>query len=361
LANKLTEDECRRLIKKVVDTMCKAKDESEEEEDLYATHARTRGRLGASGKFILSAAQLGDIEHAAKIDLSTSTRKHTLKSFIKTSVFKKYMYRFRNAQYDRTICHPCLPQPEHSTDDDEDDQSTELYASRPSHRFIIGADTQFGVLMDGFSMQNPSWENEIELSRKCVAKINSLDPKPLFACVCGDLVDTEGSFSSAIASWKQSMKSWERGAIHKQQNQDFKQVWSDLDKDIALVCLCGNHDVGNRPTPASIDFFKSSFGDEYLAFWSNGSYNICVNNCLFFDNSGAPEIYEEQLSWLEDRLKYANDQKAKSIFILSHFPWFLYREDETKDDVRSASLPPNGWGKLNHASHMEFNSNMTLR
>ena len=341
--------------------MCKAKDESEEEEDLYATHARTRGRLGASGKFILSAAQLGDIEHAAKNDLSASTRKHTLKSFIKTSVFKKYMHRFRNAQYDRTICHPCLPQPEHSTDDDEDEQSTELYASRPSHRFIIGADTQFGVLMDGFSMQNPSWENEIELSRKCVAKINSLDPKPLFACVCGDLVDTEGSFSSAIASWKQSMKSWERGAIHKQQNQDFKQVWSDLDKDIALVCLCGNHDVGNRPTPASIDFFKSSFGDEYLAFWSNGSYNICVNNCLFFDNSGAPEIYEEQLSWLEDRLKYANDQKAKSIFILSHFPWFLYREDETKDDVRSASLPPNGWGKLNHASHMEFNSNMTLR
>lgn len=343
LANKLSEPECRSLIEKVLKTMCSAGHESDEE-DLYATHARTRGRLGKSGKFVLSAAQLGDIEHVSDTDLNSPTKKHKLKKFITTSVFKKYMHRFRNAQYDRTLCHPALPQPSHLSGDEDNDKDTELYPSRPSHRFIIGADTQFGVLMDGFSMPNPSWENEIELSRRCVTKINKMDPKPLFVCVCGDLVDTEGSFSSAIASWKEVMTSWQRGAVHRQQNQDFKQVWSDLDRNIGLVCLCGNHDVGNRPTPESINFFKTSFGDEYLAFWTNGSYNICVNNCLFFDNSGAPELYDEQLQWLEERLIYANEKNANSIFILSHFPWFLFREDETKDDVHSASLPPSGWG-----------------
>lgn len=47
-----------------------------------------------------------------------------------------------------------------------------------------------------------------------------------------------------------------------QQVRDFKRVWAGLDSDIALVCLCGNHDVGNRPTRASIKHWASQFGDD---------------------------------------------------------------------------------------------------
>ena len=132
-------------------------------------------------------------------------------------------------------------------------------------------------------MDNPSWGKEIELSRRAVAKINAMegDERPLFVCVCGDLVDTESSFSRALASWKKVMSGWERNLIFEQQVKDFKRIWASLDPDIALVCLCGNHDVGNRPTKQSIQHWTSSFGDDFFAFWCNGSFNISLNNCLF--------------------------------------------------------------------------------
>lgn len=256
-----------------------------------------------------------------------------LKKLIQSKAFSKYAHRFTNAQYKHTLYHPKL------------NQDTEMTKTRPQgHSFVITADTQFGVLMDGFAMMNPNWEKEIKYSRRAVRQINSLNPRPLFVCVCGDLVDTESSFSGAIASWKNIMSNWERSAIHQQQNIDWKQVWANLHSDIALVCLCGNHDVGNRPTKESIEFFESAFGDSYLAFWANKTYNICLNNCLFFDNTGAPEIYEEQLQWLSERLQHANDHNATHIFVYTHFPWFLYDENEVDDDIPHASSPPSGWG-----------------
>ena len=103
--------------------------------------------------------------------------------------------------------------------------------------------------------------------------------------------------------------------------RDFKRVWAGLAPDIALVCLCGNHDVGNRPTRASISHWTQSFGDDYLSFWANGSFNICLNNCLFSNPNGAPDLFDEQLHWLEQRLKYARDNDASHIFVFGHFPW----------------------------------------
>ena len=145
-------------------------------------------------------------------------------------------------------------------------------------------------------MAPPNWSSEIEISRKCVKQINSMTGKerPLYVCVCGDLVDTESSFSGAIASWKKVMTGWERNLVFEQvsscvtslflimstiqfnsftsnicfilpqQVRDFKRVWAGLDQDIALVCLCGNHDVGNKPTRESIDHWTSQFGDDFL-------------------------------------------------------------------------------------------------
>lgn len=100
-------------------------------------------------------------------------------------------------------------------------------------------------------------------------------------------------------------------------------MWAGLAPDIALVCLCGNHDVGNRPTRASISHWTQSFGDDYLSFWANGSFNICLNNCLFSNPSGAPDLFDEQLHWLEQRLRYARDNDATHIFVYGHFPWWV--------------------------------------
>jgi len=276
---------------------------------------------------------------------STIRRKPLLATLVMTKKFMLYRHRFMNAQINRTYVFPTLPQPKSDEDLDED-RTTEMTRTRTSHRFIITADTQFGILMDGFNMKFPNWQTEIDISRECVQTINSMkgEKRPLYVCVCGDLIDTEGSFSNALASWKIVMKDWERRVIAERQMKDWKEVWAQLDEDIGLVCLCGNHDVGNRPTAQSIETWTSVFGNDYLAFWVNGTYNIGLNNCVFSDPSGAMDLYEEQLAWLEGRLEYASAKKASQIFVYSHYPWFITHEDEHDLIMTSASLPPKGWG-----------------
>jgi len=268
-----------------------------------------------------------------------------LANIILSSKFMLYRNRYADAQMNRTLLFPALPQPTSDMDVDEAGK-TEMTRTRSSHRFIVTADTQYGVLMDGFPMENPNWDTEIDISRECVRQINSMegDERPLFVCVCGDLTDTEATIGNAYASWKNVMKDWEREEIFEQQIRDWKEVWSHLDHDIGLVCLCGNHDVGNKPTAASINKWTSAFGNDYLAFWVNGTYNIGLNNCLFADPSLARDLYDEQLKWLEERLEYASARKASQIFVYSHYPWFIKDENEEPLTMDSVSLPPDGWG-----------------
>ena len=70
---------------------------------------------------------------------------------------------------------------------------------------------------------------EIELCRQTVDLLNRMKPRPAFFIVCGDLVD---AFPD---KWPE---------IRAAQERDFFKVFSKLDKDIPLVCVCGNHDVG---------------------------------------------------------------------------------------------------------------------
>lgn len=40
------------------------------------------------------------------------------------------------------------------------------------------------------------------------------------------------------------------------QEADFMKCYSRLDKSIPLVCVCGNHDIGNRPTVETIEGYR---------------------------------------------------------------------------------------------------------
>jgi len=44
----------------------------------------------------------------------------------------------------------------------------------------------------------------------------------------------------------------------------FKRVFGAL--RAPLVCLCGYHDVGERPTPASLARWRRNFGRDHFAF-----------------------------------------------------------------------------------------------
>ena len=57
-----------------------------------------------------------------------------------------------------------------------------------------------------------------------------MNPKPKFFVICGDLVDAMPS----------------EVELRKKQVYDLKFVLRELDPEIKLVCVCGNHDVGDK-------------------------------------------------------------------------------------------------------------------
>lgn len=61
-------------------------------------------------------------------------------------------------------------------------QPCEIERHSSFHRFVICADTQFGI-----TKNNESWQAEMEYSVGAVNLINSMEPRPAFVCVCGDL------------------------------------------------------------------------------------------------------------------------------------------------------------------------------
>ena len=182
--------------------------------------------------------------------------KYTLKQVVLSRRFHLYSNRFANSQFHRTLYHPKLKQPGELIDPNfcspcaakEGAITEKSRTRRKGHRFIITADTQFGILMDGFAMDFPNWSQEIEISKKCVQQINAMkgDERPLFVCVCGDLVDTESSFSGAIASWKKVTSGWERKfyqlehkSMHFGFNNDcncciLQAIWSLTNKFVIL-------------------------------------------------------------------------------------------------------------------------------
>ena len=102
--------------------------------------------------------------------------------------------------------------------------------------FIQAADTQLGMIdtwgengSSGEKYPYVKWDREMDLCRQTVDLLNSMKPKPAFFIVCGDLVD------AFPEKWPE---------IRAQQEKDFFKVFKELDPTIPLICVCGNHDVG---------------------------------------------------------------------------------------------------------------------
>lgn len=89
--------------------------------------------------------------------------------------------------------------------------------------------------------------------------------------------------------------------------------------------MCGNHDIGDKPTPQTIQEYKKEFGDDYFSFWCQGCKFIALNSQLFFDSSLCPGEKAEQDTWLDEELS-ENDCKHKIVF--QHIPLFLNKPDE---------------------------------
>jgi len=181
-----------------------------------------------------------------------------------------------------------------------------------SFYFLQLADTQLG-----FFTENKNWDEEMELMERTVEYINSLQNPPKFVIVCGDL----------IHAWPTDFE------LTEKQVYDYKRIMSKINKEIPLLCLCGNHDVGNTPDRASIQLYCSRFGDDYYSFWAGGVFSVVINANLYSDPSNAQDLYDEQLEWLEKELQENRKQKNKEgspvhLFMFQHQPWFLTEPEE---------------------------------
>uniref|UniRef100_A0A8D0GQS5 Serine/threonine-protein phosphatase CPPED1 n=1 Tax=Sphenodon punctatus TaxID=8508 RepID=A0A8D0GQS5_SPHPU len=184
--------------------------------------------------------------------------------------------------------------------------------------FIQGADPQFG-LMKAWSIGNcdhggDDWKPEIKLTEQAVEAINQLNPKPKFFVLCGDLIH-----GMPGTQWREA------------QERDLKNTLKNVDPDIPLVFVSGNHDLGNTPTPETIDDYCKHWGDDYFSFWVGGVFFLVLNSQLYFDSTKCPELKQTQDEWLNGQLAVAEQRNCKHAIVFQHIPLFLQNPDEDHD------------------------------
>ena len=160
---------------------------------------------------------------------------------------------------------------------------------------------------------NSTWENEIRWCKSFINMINGMDPKPKFAIICGDILD----------AWPHK---WPE--VRERQYTDFQDMFKDV--EVPLVCVCGNHDVGNSPTAQTVEKYRSDFGDDWFTFVCDGLFCIVINSQYYHDPQFVPDIAEEHDKWLDEQLATAKSEKFQHSVVFQHIPWFLETPDEPK-------------------------------
>ncbi|XP_060642329.2 serine/threonine-protein phosphatase CPPED1 isoform X1 [Anolis sagrei] len=176
--------------------------------------------------------------------------------------------------------------------------------------FIQGADPQFG-LMKAYAIGDcnsggDEWEEELKLTQQAVQAINQLNPKPKFLVLCGDLVH-----GMPGTPWREA------------QIRDLKNVLKEINPEIPLVFVSGNHDLGNTPTPETIQSYCDEWGDDYFSFWLGGVFFLVLNSQLYFDSSQCLELKQAQDAWLDQQLAIAKGRQCKHAVVFQHIPLFL--------------------------------------
>lgn len=138
-----------------------------------------------------------------------------------------------------------------------------------------------------------------------------------FVVVCGDHTH---NFEDV---WNKKLTIEENRSKRKEQLKKYKEIWRQLNPKIPLVCVCGNHDVGNKPTKETIELYTDEFGDDYIAFWAGGVKFITVNSQLVQHPEESGSLAREQEDWFQKQLE-GDCQKI----VFCHIPPFCWHPDE---------------------------------
>ncbi|CAG7832420.1 unnamed protein product [Allacma fusca] len=178
--------------------------------------------------------------------------------------------------------------------------------------FIQMADPQFG-LIEKFILKKeiPHWDEEMALTSAAIQCINKMRPKPRFVVICGDMLDAHPNKPDEIK-------------VREEQYEDFVDVFQQLDPEIPLICVCGNHDICDEPTPLSYIIYKKQFGPDFFSFRVGGVKFVVVNSQYFKKPQCLPKRTEKQLEFL----KNIHDTTAQHLVVFQHIPFFVDHPNE---------------------------------
>jgi 3',5'-cyclic AMP phosphodiesterase CpdA len=127
--------------------------------------------------------------------------------------------------------------------------------------------------------------------------------------ICGDLVNRTAD-SAEIA--------------------EYKRILKKLDSSIPVYSVAGNHDIGNVPTPATLDAFHAAIGRDYYTFSEGEIFGIVLDSNLLRSPEGDPEAARQQENWLDKTLANAKSNPNQQIVIFQHIPYFVQNADEVE-------------------------------
>jgi serine/threonine-protein phosphatase CPPED1 len=168
--------------------------------------------------------------------------------------------------------------------------------------FAVLADPQFGMYAkdQNFAQETTNFEFVI-------ANLNRLHPR--FVVICGDLVNRTGD-PVEIA--------------------EYKRVLQELNPSIPVYNIAGNHDVGNIPTPATLDVYHTAIGRDYYTFSAGEIFGIVLDSNLIRSPEGDPDAARRQEEWLEKTLESAKSSANQQIVVFQHIPYFTDASDEVE-------------------------------
>lgn len=179
--------------------------------------------------------------------------------------------------------------------------------------FIQAADTQLGLLDHILNVEDPNWDKEKALCRESIKRINAMRPKPKFYVICGDMLDAFPYRGSSMD-------------IRAKQYADFVDIFKSVDPDIKLICVCGNHDIGDIPTPETAQIYRTQFGQDYFRFHYGGVLFVVVNSQYFKCPDAIPDETNRQTEFIDELANCTS--KPKHIVVFQHIPFFLQHPDE---------------------------------
>ncbi len=175
-----------------------------------------------------------------------------------------------------------------------------LAAAQQPWFFVVMSDPQFGMYA-----KNRNFTQETANFEFAIANVNRLHPR--FVVICGDLVNKAGDAD---------------------QIGEYKRVLKQLDPSIPVYSVAGNHDVGNDPTPQSLDAFRTNIGRDYYSFSIGEMLGIVLDSNLIRAPEHAADAAKQQQDWLKKTLADAKANGAQQVVVFQHIPFFIKDANE---------------------------------